>query len=397
MVAGVFLSRFAISLSHRELSVPLLLIWASLAGLAAFGRLRVHVPRLILFAITIAAMMIATTLGGAGRVSEMSFLLLAALYLSYVFIAEGDETTYAWTVRAFRLICLIAAVAGIAQFAAQFFVPGPTLFTFHGLVPDSYLALEYNYVDPVDYLPGFYKSNGFFLPEPSIFSQLMALAAIVELLFFRFSYRLVLFGAALFVAFSGTGAILCIVFASFLLLRRGNLLPLVLAAVLGLMVLILGDRFIQPFTDRIGEFGSTYSSGFARFLSPFYLFDEFVFTSTRNMLFGLGPGAINAFFNNFYTEVHDPTWGKLFLEYGVVGTLPFAVFIVCCFFADSPVKWLSAALFFNYLLLGGYLLSPPVAALVLPLVVWHRAARFRYAARGEAMAYLAAQPAGRFA
>jgi hypothetical protein len=395
MVAGVFLSRFAFSFFNRELSLPLLLIGASLAGLAAFGRLRVHVPRLILFAISIAAMMAATALGGAGRVSAMSFLLLAALYLSYVFVADGDEATYAWTIRAFRLICLIAAVAGIAQFAAQFVIRGPTLFTFRGYVPDSYLALEYNYVDPVEYLPGFYKSNGFFLPEPSIFSQLMALAAVVELLFFRFSYRLLVIGAALFVSFSGTGAILCIVFGSLLLLRRGNLVPLLLAAGLAVAVLLLGDdRILQPFIGRIGEFGSTYSSGFARFLSPFYLFNDFLFTNTRNMLFGLGPGAINTFFNNFYTEVHDPTWGKLFLEYGLIGSLPFGVFITCCFFADSPAKWLSGALFFNYLLLGGYLLSPPVAGLVLPLVVWQRAARFRPAPRRQPLVYPVA-PDGR--
>jgi hypothetical protein len=75
--------------------------------------------------------------------------------------------------------------------------------------------------------------------------------------------------------------------------------------------------------------------------------------------------------------VHDPTWGKVFFEYGLVGTLPFAIFITCCFFADSPAKWLSGALFLNYLLFGGYLLSAPVAGLVLPLVVWPRAACVR--------------------
>ena len=131
----------------------------------------------------------------------------------------------------------------------------------------------------------------------------------------------------------------------------------------------------------MGEFGSTHSSGFARFLSPFYLFDDFLFTSVRNTLFGLGPGAIETFFKNFYTEVHDPTWGKLFFEYGLVGTLPFALFITCTFFADAPVKSLAGALFLNWLLMGGYLLSAPIAGLVLSLTVWHRAARAHPAAR----------------
>ncbi len=382
LVAGVFLPRFAFTFHGRELSLPLLVIVASIAGFAAIGRLRVHLPRLILFAVSIAAMMTAILLGGAGRVSAMSFLLLAVLYLGYVFVVDGDEATYAWVIGVFRRMCLIVAVAGIAQFLAQIAVRGPTLFTFRGVIPDSFLALEYNYVDPTDFLPGFYKSNGFFLPEPSIFGQLMALAAITETLFFRPSYRLFIIGLALFVSFSGTGAILCLVFIPLLLLRRGNPSLLLLAAGLGVLLIIFsGSPYLAPYLNRFGEFGSTYSSGFARFLSPLYLFNDFIFTSARNTLFGLGPGAIESFFNNYYTEVHDPTWGKLFFEYGLVGTLPFALFITCSFFADAPVKWLTAALFLNWLVMGGYLLSPPIAGLILPLAVWHRAARMTAAAR----------------
>ena len=384
LFGGVFLSRFVITFFNRELSVPLLVIITSMIGLAAFGRLRVHMPRLILFMLCMAAMLATTLLGGAGRVSAMSFLLLAVLYLSYVFVVDGDEGTYAWVILAFRRICLITAVAGIAQFVAQLALPGPTLFTFRGFIPDSFLALQYNYVDPSDFLPGVNKSNGFFLPEPSIFGQLMGLAVISEILFFRPSYRLFILGLGLFVSFSGTGVILCGIFVPLLLLRRGNPILLLLAASLAIVLLLLsGSWYLEPFLGRMGEFGSTHSSGFARFLSPFYLFDDFLFTSVRNTLFGLGPGAIETFFKNFYTEVHDPTWGKLFFEYGLVGTLPFALFIACTFFADAPVKWLAGALFLNWLLMGGYLLSAPIAGLALSLTVWHRAARTPPAARTE--------------
>jgi hypothetical protein len=364
--------------------VPLLVIVASIVGLAAIGRLRVHLPRLILFAISIAAMMTATVLGGTGRVSAMSLLLLAVLYLGYVFVVDGDEVTYASVIAAFRRIYLIVAIAGIAQFLAQIVVPGPTLFTFRGFIPDAFLSLEYNYVDPTDFLPGFYKSNGFFLPEPSIFGQVMGLALLSEVLFFRPSYRLFVIGLALFVSFSGTGAVLCLLFIPLLLLRRGNPVLLLLAAALAvLLVIFAGSPYLSPYLNRFGEFGSTYSSSFARFLSPLYLFNDFIFTSTRNTLFGLGPGAIESFFNNYYTEVHDPTWGKLFFEYGLVGTLPFALFVTCSFFADAPVKTLAGALFFNWLVFGGYLLSPPIAGLILPLAVWHRRARMAAAGRAR--------------
>jgi hypothetical protein len=384
LVGGIFLSRFAVPFSGRQLSVSLLVILASIIGLAALGRLRVHVPRFILFALSIAAMITATVFGGTGRVSVMSFLLLAVLYLSYVFVVYEDDTTYAWLIRAFRRIYIIIAVAGIIQSVAQLVLPGPTLFTFQGIVPDAYLALEYNYVDPSDFLPGFNKSNGVFLPEPSIFGQLMGLAAILEVLFFRPSYRLSIIGLALFLSFSGTGVMLCVVFIPLLLLRRGNPTLLFLGAILGVVLLVFSDTWLlAPFLGRVGEFGAgaTHSSGFARFLSPFYLFDDFIFTSVRSTLFGLGPGAIETFFSNYYTEVHDPTWGKLFFEYGLIGTLPFALFITCSFFADAPAKWFAGALFLNWLVMGGYLLSAPIAGLVLPLSVWHRAARMHRAAR----------------
>jgi hypothetical protein len=381
ILAGVFLPRFAISFFHRQLSVPLLVIVVSIIGLITVGRLRVHLPRLILFTLSIAAMMTATMLGGAGRVSPMSFLLLAVLYLGYVFVVDGDEGSYAWVIAGFRRIYLVVAVAGIAQFLGQAIIPGPTLFTFRGFIPDDFLALEYNYVDPTDFLPSFYKSNGFFLPEPSIFGQLMGLALITEVMFFRPSYRLFVIGLALFVSFSGTGAILCLVFVPLLLLRRGNASLLLLAAGGAVLLLIFSSSpYLSPFLNRFGEFGTTHSSGFARFLSPFYLFNDFIFTSIQNTLFGLGPGAIETFFHNYYADVHDPTWGKLFFEYGLVGTLPFALFVTCSVFADAPTKWLAGALFFNWLLMGGYLLSAPWGCIMLPLTIWHRSLRTQAAA-----------------
>lgn len=376
LIGSVFLSRFSFNFHERKLALPLLIIAASVAGLALFGKLRIHLPRAILFTLTMAAMVTSTVLGGAGRVSVMSFLLLAVIYLGYIFVVECSAATYAWIIGAFRAICLVTACAGIAQFFAQLVIPGPTLFTYRGYIPDQFLALEYHYVDPIDLWAGANKSNGFFLPEPSIFSQLMGLAAVVELLFFRPSWRLAVIGFALFVAFSGTGVLLCLVFLPVLLLRRGDpsLLLLAICALL-LLLLFINSPYLEPFVGRLGEFDSTRSSAFARFLSPFYLFDDFLLPNLRNALFGMGPGAIDVFFNNYYIDVHDPTWGKVFFEYGLVGTLPFAVFVLCSFFGDAPEKWLSSALFFNWLLLGGYLLSAPVAGLVLALAVWHRAPR----------------------
>ena len=59
------------------------------------------------------AMLTTTLFGGAGRVSAMSFLLLAVLYLNYVFVVDGDDGTYAWVILAFRRICLIVTLPAL--------------------------------------------------------------------------------------------------------------------------------------------------------------------------------------------------------------------------------------------------------------------------------------------
>jgi hypothetical protein len=369
MLGGIFLPRFAIPMFGSQLSVPLLANLTSIIGLAAFGKLRVHVPRFILYTLSLAAILISVFGASGGRSSLTSLLLFAVLYLAYVFVVDADSDTYTWVILAFRKICVIVAVFGILQYFGQFLLPGPQLFTFEDYIPKSYLQF-YHYVDLAS--PGRYKSNGFFLPEPSIFGQLIALALILEIGFFQRVWHIVLYCIAEYLAFSGTGVVLVALFFPFFLIRQRNPIFLLAAAGVGIILLMWqGSALMEPF-DRAGEFASTHSSAFARFISPFYLFDEYIFTSMRNILFGMGPGSIEPFFNNFYTDVFDPTWGKLFFEYGLIGSLPFAIFIMSCFFLDTPKIWLSTALFINYLIMGGYLLSAPWAGIMLSLAIWYR-------------------------
>jgi hypothetical protein len=268
-------------------------------------------------------------------------------------------------------LSLFIAVAGICQFIGQFAIPGPTLFTFEDILPDAILSHGFNYVIPVAGAPALMKSNGFFLVEPSSFSQLMALAIIAEFAFFRPSWRLALLGVGMVLAYSGTGLILFAIFVPALLIYRGHG-RLVLLAVAGLVALaVFADSLhLTSLMDRVSEFGSDRSSAFARFLSPFYLFEDFIFPHVQTTLFGLGPGAIEPFFNSLEYEVHDPTWGKLFFEYGAFGTIPFVVFMCYCLFSGARSYWLSGAVFVNYLLLGGNLLDARLQALMLVLVVF---------------------------
>jgi hypothetical protein len=368
LVGALFVSRFG-WVGDSGLQLPLTVVVTSVAllALALLGRLRVQLSRAGLFSATLAAMIVAMLAGGSGRVSVNSFMLLVIIYIPYIFILRAEDEGYSWCIARFRTLTTVVAVAGILQFFAQLIIPGPTLFTFEDYIPAQYLLKSYHLVIPV--WGGLNKSNGFFLLEPSIFSQLMALSIIVELLFFPLSWRLIIFITGSIISYSGTGLMLIVAFVPFLLLRRGEARLFLFFAGFVVFALIFTDALhLSEFAERTNEFGMTRTSGFARFVAPFYLVDDYVLPSIRNTLFGLGPGAIDL----FVRFSHDPTWVKLFFEYGMVGFLPFSAFIFACFFADSPSKWLSAALFADYALLGGNLVNPILHPLYLILGVLHK-------------------------
>jgi hypothetical protein len=386
LFSTIFLTRFARSSagSRTELSLPLVVLLLGVGTLILTGTVRVSIPRAILFAIAMVAVLTSTMVNVSGEISPTSLLNLIAVYGCYLFTMPGEHS-FEWAIRLFRRFMLIIACCGIVQFIAQVAVPGPTLFTFEGILPDNILSHGFNYVIPVPGLINLNKSNGFFLVEPSSLSQMMALAIIVELQFFRASWRLAVLGAALLLAFSGTGLVLFGLIVPLLLMRTGRATIVGIAVpVLILVVAAASANHLAATFDRFSEFDDTQSSGFARFLSPFYLFHDYIFSHLITTLFGLGPGAIESFFDKTSYLIFDPTWGKLIFEYGIVGAIPFMVFVLYCFFAGTRSVWLSAALFINYLVLGGNLVDGRLHALILVLIVFQSRQPERRPALGRA-------------
>jgi hypothetical protein len=379
LFAEFFLPRFALHLGQRELSIAALVTFGCVAMLVLVGGLRPDPTRAGLFCLAMASMLVSVLLSGGGvttRVSAPSFLLLVCMYMAYVFVIPDGEATFDATLRLFRRFALIVTIAGICQFVAQVVIPGPTLFTFADYLPDAILTQNFNDVIPVPGAEELNKSNGFFLLEPSHFSQLVGLAVVAEMAFFRPSWRLAVLGLGLLLSYSGTGLVICAVFVPLLLVHRGHGRLVLVSLAIAFALLVFADLlYLTSMFERLNEFGSEQSSAFARFLSPFYLFNDFVFPQVQTTLFGLGPGSIEPYFRSEDYAVHDPTWGKVFFEYGLVGTIPFMVFVCHCMFAGTRSYWLSAALFFTYLLLGGNLLEPRMESLILVLVVFQNTPR----------------------
>jgi len=369
LASTLFLTRFALTLGHSELSLALVVVLAGTLLLALTGAVRVSPTRAGLFAVAVATMMLSLLLGAADQPSYLSFFNLILLYAAWMFVVP-DDRQFEWAIRLTRQLLLIIGLCGIVQFFAQVAIKAPFLFTWDTTFPRAVISHGFNYVIPAPGLGGLNKANGFFLLEPSSLSQMMAIAIIIELEFFKPSWRILVLATALALSFSGTGLVLFVAIVPLMLLTRGRggLLLIAVPAAVAAGVMLAGPK-IALLVDRLQEFGSDQSSGFARFLSPFYLFRDYLYPDAATTLFGMGPGTIEGYTLKTAYLIHDPTWGKLIFEYGFLGALPFAAYVGYCFFAGARSTWLAAALFIDYLLLGGNLVDARLQVLILVLVV----------------------------
>ena len=278
--------------------------------------------------------------------SPSSLLLLFALYLPYVVIlvpAVNANDTWRWAMEKFSAIALFCATIGIVQFFAQRSISAPWLFNFAASLPQPFAApKDYNTV----YSTGsFIKSNGFFFREPSSFSQFMALAIVGEWVTHKRKLRLALFGLAMLLSYSGTGILVLALASLFPISRRTVMRLVLLCTVAAAVLLVLGDTLHLWFlVKRVGEFGSEGSSARDRFIAPIHLLLDTSFATWWAPFIGQGPGTISRIHENY--EFHDPTWAKLFFEYGAAGTILFVTLMLRSirrFAAPAEVK---AALLF---------------------------------------------------
>jgi hypothetical protein len=311
---------------------------------------------------------IASMLVNETSASLTSLLLVAAMYLPFVFVLrEGSVAAAdaAWIFEKFLDLAAVCAVVGVVQFGAQLVIHADWLFDFTRYIPEPLRAAGlFNTVIPMGSLN---KSNGFFFREPSGFSYLMALGLIAECVSRRRPARVACLGLALLLTYSGTG-ILALLIASLHPFGVKTVLRLsLIACAFGLMFWLFGDALNLSFTlGRVGEFNAESSSGYIRYVAPLRLVSETLDTTAFSFWFGHGPGTILRTARSY--EFHDPTWAKLLFEYGVLGFGAFlALFLTTLRRPGLPLP-LRAALFWGWLIMGGHLLSPEQNFLTLVLV-----------------------------
>lgn len=372
IVSTTVLQRFGLNLGDYSLNASLSAIYVFLLVALLGGVLQLSSTRLLLYGASLAVATCSLLVNGAfsdaDRSSFSSLMLLASMYLPFLFVVKRGTVAKIDTqfvLEAFSNVALFCALCGIVQFYAQFVIGADWLFDYTPYVPEVLRGpTGYNTVIPVG---AYFKSNGFFFREPSGFSFLMAFAWIAEWTSLRRTTRLFAFGLALLLTYSGTGILTLLIAMLFPLGKRTVLQVVVLGAAGAFAIWALGDVLNLAYTlGRIDEFGSERSSAYIRYVAPFRLVADTLTREPWTLLIGHGPGTISRELRSY--EFHDPTWAKLLFEYGVLGFSTFlALFLNTLRRAHIPIQ-IRAALFFAWLLMGGHLLSPEQNFLTLGLV-----------------------------
>ena len=265
--------------------------------------------------------------GAEPNLQSLSQFLLLTSFGTLSFTAAVDEDAFFRTVNAW--LAFIAA-AGIAQFLLQ--LVGLRVFEFTGILPGTLLfEFGFNLVIPVG-VGDLLKSNGFFLIEPSTFSQVMALGLAIEVLGFRRPGFVLLFAAGMLLSFSGTG---WIVLAAFLVAAALGMgwqgIATVAATSVVLLTLLLGASYalpdlagaLQARTDEISRPGT---SGHRRFVTPFWILDDVLRETPSAAVLGIGSGVSERLQPSYEYDVNTPV--KIGLEYGFPALIAYVLTFV---------------------------------------------------------------------
>ena len=374
LFAALILQRFGLPLGGKAFSLvgPIglgLAAWGVLGGTLAFdrGRLAAYCALAACAVLGLAWHALSPAgFGGSGaNLQSLAQFLLLTSFACLTFAEPVDERRFFREVN--RWFAIIAA-AGVLQFVLQFV--GVRIFSFTGIVPGVLLfEFGYNLVIPTG-IGDTLKSNGFFLIEPSVFSQVMALALIIEVVAFRRVAFLCLCVAGLLTSFAGTG---WIVLGSFVAAAGLGLgwrglaiatgLVLVVAVLFGVVSTFAPDVY-GAFAQRLDEISRPGTSGHRRFITPFWLLDDTLTSTPSAALLGLGSGVSERLTMPYAYDVNTPI--KIELDYGFPALLAYVLLFVLG--RKSPVQGAilvpAAVMFF---ITGSYTQFPPMLFLVLLL------------------------------
>lgn len=349
------LSKFGIP-DYATLGIGIALPLMMLA--LGFGMLnnavRLEPRRLGFYCITLAVLMLPQLLQ-AGTFSLNSLLMLTALHIPYVLVVTRGHELASRVLKFFLHLATLIACCAIAQYFLQGLIGQALLYPIDNLVPAEFVVQGFNAQSTINYHSSQVRATGVFMLEPSFLTQLLAVAIVAESITSRQLWRLGLYAVGILVAHAGTGLLILLICMPLVIIayRRWDLL---LAGVIGVAgIVAFGEMLnLDMIANRTGEFSDPNSSGFARFVGGFYMFDQMLWPDLSRALFGYGAGSFMDYVHLFDIEVADMPMTKMIFEFGLVGAVVYFTFIASCLFSSPLPRLLSLSIALTFLLNGMY-------------------------------------------
>lgn len=364
IIAGIiFPQRLGIP-AGGEGFIPICLLTTLLgiAIMAVSGVLSLSRWRTELWAITVVALTISTFCQWHYW-SALSMWFLIIVYTPLVLVVEGvDEESYKRYLEPFQWFMIPVALLGVYQFVT---VDSFDPFERFG----SWVITGYNTHPALSYGSNLLRSNAYVLLEPSFLSQYCAIAILMELTFFHKTWRLPIYAAGMFASAGGTGLVVLLIFVMSYAWHRNKMPHLAALGIVGLITLWMfsDNAVVQNMLGRVSEFTEPGSSAYGRFVAPFFQVGTQL-PDVPSWISGLGPGAGNG--DRLLLEGWSPDQVgnlmaplKMVIEYGLIGAVPFTIFITRAFFDRSRAAVLSFAMFVCYTAMSTSLQHPPAVYL----------------------------------
>ena len=351
LLALTVLDRFGLRWGELYTAHPAMLAMYGLLAVvlltgAAELNARGSVSYAIVAAIGALSYLVNANFGVSQHVSAGSWLLVLTLYLPFVFSLRKDAvgtSLWPWVVNLYVSFALFIAVAGIAQFLVQFIYRPAWLFDYTPLIPAPIRGFEV--WKGVHLVGEWYKSNGFFLREPSFLSLHMGFAMLCELCLARRRWVMAVLGLALLLSYSGSGLLVLAVALLFPLGRHSLLRFAAVGAAAALLFYLFGDALQLNYTvGRVGELSADTSSAYCRFIHPAVVTVQDFDANPWTSLLGHGPGTLHKMYDTCET-----TFAKVPFEYGLLGTLAFGMLALAALGRPSVPSRIRAGLAVQWL------------------------------------------------
>lgn len=358
-VAMVFAQKIGPPAAGSHVELILILTYAVLGVLVLRQAVMISATRLCLLALLLAAMALSNWMSQTHWALTATMIVLA-LYCPFILVLPISRASYLRILNSFQLAMLVVCAIVAAQQAVQFTIGHQYWPDLNKLVPSALLVPQYNYLRETSYGSGTFMANGIFFLEPSICSQFLAMAIVVEIALFR-RLRLIAYAAGLLLTLAGSGLFVLALSLPFVIFRLGKrFLPYALLALAVMMPIAQGVGWVDQIAARADEFTHPASSGYIRYTQPLTgMIDRL--TSHPDQLFaGTGAGS-----TSIDTGHNSLGLTKLVNEYGLLVGLAFYAFIFACIFGGAPSLAIAWGVFVYYSIGGGGL---SVAVYALPLL-----------------------------